>query len=292
VFTVTATSACLGLAIAVLADRGRFERVAKSIIFMPMAISFVGASIIWRAVYTARDVRKDQTGVLNALWVGLGRLSTGSGLPTIIVSVLLVALLLAIAAFLINNLRQGRLEGVAPALTVGALLGWFTYRFIGPGVGGFEVRDDGSQVADTVFFVQESPFNSFWLMVILIWIQTGFAMVILSAAIKAVPTEFLEAARVDGATESQIFWRITLPQILPTLGVVVTTTIVVVMKVFDIVKVITNGQFETQVLANQMFSEAFSFRDRGVGSALAIVLFLSVLPVMFYNIRQMQKAQA
>jgi alpha-glucoside transport system permease protein len=292
VFTVTATSACLGLAIAVLADRGRFERVAKSIIFMPMAISFVGASIIWRAVYTARDVRKDQTGVLNALWVGLGRLSTGSGLPTIIVSVLLVALLLAIAAFLINNLRHGRLEGVAPALTVGALLGWFTYRFIGPGVGGFEVRDDGSQVADTVFFVQESPFNSFWLMVILIWIQTGFAMVILSAAIKAVPTEFLEAARVDGATESQIFWRITLPQILPTLGVVVTTTIVVVMKVFDIVKVITNGQFETQVLANQMFSEAFSFRDRGVGSALAIVLFLSVLPVMFYNIRQMQKAQA
>ncbi len=292
VFTVTLTSACLGLAIAVLADRGRFERVAKAIIFMPMAISFVGASIIWRAVYTARDISKPQTGVLNALWVGLGRLSTGSGLPTLIISVLLVALLLAIAAFVVNNIRQGKSEGVAPALTVGALLGWFTYRFIGSGVGGFEFRSTGEQVPNTIFFVQESPFNSFWLMVILIWIQTGFAMVILSAAIKAVPTEFLEAARVDGATESQIFWRITLPQIFPTLGVVVTTTIVVVMKVFDIVKVITNGQFETQVLANQMFSEAFSFRDRGVGSALAIVLFLSVLPVMFYNIRQMQKAQA
>lgn len=292
VFTVTATSACLGLAIAVLADRGRFERVAKAIIFMPMAISFVGASIIWRAVYTARDVSKPQTGVLNAAWVGLGRLSTGSGLPTLIVSIVLVAVLLGIIAFILRTLQQGKLEGLAPALTAAALLGWFTYRFIGPGVGGFTFRSNGDQVANTIFFVQESPFNSFWLMIILIWIQTGFAMVILSAAIKAVPTEFLEAARVDGATESQIFWRITLPQVLPTLGVVVTTTIVVVMKVFDIVKVITNGQFETQVLANQMFSEAFSFRDYGVGSALAIVLFLSVLPVMIYNIRQMQKAQA
>jgi alpha-glucoside transport system permease protein len=108
-------------------------------------------------------------------------------------------------------------------------------------------------------------------MVILIWIQTGFAMVILSAAIKAVPEEFIEAARVDGATQSQIFWRIVLPQIGTTIGVVVTTLIVVVMKVYDIVKVVTNGQFGTQVLANDMFNQAFAVRQhrtrRGAGRA-------------------------
>ena len=114
-------------------------------------------------------------------------------------------------------------------------------------------------------------------------------MVILSAAIKAVPTEFLEAARVDGATESQIFWKVTLPQIATTIGVVVTTIIVLVMKVFDIVKVVTNGNFGTQVLANDMFQQAFQFSRIGQGAALAILILLSVLPVMIYNIRRMQR---
>ncbi len=289
VFTVTGVSTGLGLAIAVLADRTRSERVAKAFIFLPMAISFVGASIIWRAVYQARNVTKEQTGVLNALWVGLGKLSTGSGLPTLLVSIGLVLSLLTLLGFIVSSVARKSLQGVAPAATVALLLAWFTYRFLGSGVGGQRIGPTGDLIADPVLFVQEAPFNNFWLMVILIWIQTGFAMVILSAAIKAVPSEYLEAARVDGATDSQIFWRIILPQIYPTIGVVVTTIIVVVMKVFDIVKVITNGQFDTQVLANQMFSEAFLFSDKGVGSALAIVLFLSVLPVMFYNIRQMQK---
>ena len=126
-------------------------------------------------------------------------------------------------------------------------------------------------------------------MVILIWIQTGFAMVILSAAIKAVPDELIEAARVDGATPTQIFWRITLPQISTTIGVVVTTLIVLVMKVFDIVKVVTNGQFGTQVLANEMTQQAFTNSDTGRGAALAVILFLSVLPVMYFNIRRMQR---
>ena len=126
-------------------------------------------------------------------------------------------------------------------------------------------------------------------MVIFIWIQTGFSMVILSAAIKAVPTELIEAAKIDGATNSQVFWRVTLPQIATTIGVVVTTLIVGVMKVFDIVKVTTNGQFGSQVLANNMFQEAFSFQDTGKGAALAILIFLSVLPVMIYNIRKMQQ---
>ena len=129
-------------------------------------------------------------------------------------------------------------------------------------------------------------------MVILIWIQTGFAMVIFSSAIKAVPTELTEAARIDGATESQVFWRVTLPQILPTVGVVVTTLIVLVMKVFDIVKVTTNGQFGSQVIANQMFDAISIQSNFGLGAALATALFIAVLPVMYLNIRRMQKAKA
>ena len=131
--------------------------------------------------------------------------------------------------------------------------------------------EDGETVGETIVFVQESPYNNFWLMVILIWIQVGFSMVILSAAIKAVPTELIEAAKIDGATDSQVFWRVTLPQIGTTIGVVVTTLIVLVMKVFDIVKVVTNGQFDTQVLANDMFQQAFNILRhrprRSVGDA-------------------------
>jgi alpha-glucoside transport system permease protein len=127
-------------------------------------------------------------------------------------------------------------------------------------------------------------------MVILIWIQVGFSMVILSAAIKAVPDELIEAARIDGATTSQIFWRVTLPQIATTIGVVVTTLIVLVMKVFDIVKVTTNGQFGSQVLANDMYDRAFGNFDTGRGAALAVILFVAVLPVMYINIRRTQEA--
>jgi alpha-glucoside transport system permease protein len=143
-----------------------------------------------------------------------------------------------------------------------------------------------------VLFVQEAPFNNMWLMVVLIWVQTGFAMVILSAAIKAVPTELIEAAKIDGATESQVFWQITLPQIAPTVGVVITALFVTVMKVFDIVYAMTNGSFGTQVIANEMFERAFGFSDLGLGSALAVVLFVSVIPVMWINIRRMQKERA
>jgi alpha-glucoside transport system permease protein len=169
------------------------------------------------------------------------------------------------------------------------LVGWFFLRYLGSGVGGFTTNSNGEVVPQTVFFLQEAPYNNFWLMIILIWIQTGFAMVILSAAIKAVPDELIEAARVDGATTSQVFWRVTLPQIGTTIGVVVTTLIVLVMKVFDIVKVTTNGQFGTQVLANDMYTRAFSNFDTGRGAALAVILFISVLPVMYFNIRRMQE---
>ena len=292
VVVVTFASTALGLAIAVLADQRGGERIAKSIIFMPMAISLVGASIIWRFVYTARDTSTEQTGVLNALWIGLGRLSTGSGLPTLIVTIFLALVLIGLFMVMARMLvRYGPARAVVPGIAI-LLVGWFFIRFtglIGGGVGGFQILPDGEVVGQTVFFVQETPYNNFWLMVVMIWIQTGFSMVILSAAIKAVPTELIEAAKIDGATTSQVFWRVTLPQIATTIGVVVTTLIVGVMKVYDIVKVMTNGQFGSQVLANQMFQEAFGFTNRGKGAALAILIFLAVLPIMIYNIRRMQR---
>lgn len=212
---VTGLSTALGLAIAVLADRTLGESVAKSLIFMPMAISFVGASVIWRFVYAFKPASSDQIGLLNGIWVGLG----------------------------------------------GEPQAW----------------------------IQQRPWNTFFLIVILIWIQTGFAMVLLSAAIKAVPTELVEAAQVDGASEAQVFWRVTIPSIRSTLLVVVTTLIITVLKVYDIVKVMTNGEFGTDVIASQMFQEAFIARNIGRGSALAVLLFLAVLPLMAVNIRREAK---
>ena len=292
VVTVTFLSTALGLAIAVLSDGRKLERTAKSLIFMPMAISLVGASVIWRFMYVARDTSQDQTGLMNALWTSLGKLSTGSGIPTYLIGILLAAFVVWLVVTLARQLTAG--NGPAATLSGAAVLlfGWITLRYwgiLGEGIGGFAVRDDGGVVAQTVDFPQHQPFNNMWLMVVLIWMQTGFAMVILSAAIKAVPTEYIEAAKMDGATTQQVFWRITVPQIAPTIGVVVTTLIVTVMKVFDIVKVMTNGQFGTQVLANDMYQQAFQFTNSGRGAALAVILFLSVLPVMILNIRRMQK---
>ena len=292
VTTVTFASTAMGLAVAVLADKARSEKVAKALIFMPLAISFVGASVIWRFMYVPRDPSELQRGTLNGLWVGLGHLSTGSGAPTIVVGVLVGLAVLALLLVTVRRSISGQpAKAVFPAVLL-LLVGWFFARYIhlwGDGVGGFTFNKAGKFVPQPISFIQESPFNNFWLMVILIWIETGFAMVILSAAIKAVPDELLEAARVDGGTPSQIFWRITLPQIATTIGVVVTTLVVLVMKVYDIVKVVTNGNFGTQVLANEMAQQAFVNTNTGRGAALAIILFLSVLPVMYYNIRKMQK---
>ena len=291
VFTVTVLSASAGLAIAVLADRARWESVAKSLIFMPMAISFVGAGVIWRFMYLARDVSKPQTGVLNTVWVGIGELSLSRGpgfFLAVIVSLGLAALLVSLA---FRAWKAGeRTVGLGAAVTSLPLI-WFAYA-LWRGVGGFEVRENGDIVASTIQFVQKAPYNNVWLMLVLIWIQTGFTMVIFSAAIKAVPSDLLEAARVDGASESQTFWRVIIPQIYPTIGVVVTTLIVLVMKVFDIVKVMTNGNFGTQVIANEMWQRAFTELNFGLGSALAVVLFIAVLPILFINIRRMQRSAA
>ncbi len=289
VVVVTLLSTVLGLAAAVLADRARFESVAKSLIFMPMAISFVGAGIIWRFMYIARPPQKPQTGLFNAIWVGLGTLApSGAGQATVVaVLVAATAVLAGLCAFGIRRRQAGIAIGSAfialPAL-------WLIYRVLGPGLGGVQTGPLGDTMGKPILFVQEGPFNNVWLMVVLIWIQTGFAMVILSAAIKAVPVDLIEAARVDGANDGQVFFNVTLPTIVPTISVIVTALVVLVMKVFDIVRVMTNGNFGTQVIANEMWQRAFTEFNLGLGSALAVVLFVAVVPVMGLNIRRMQRS--
>ena len=290
IFAVTIFSTGAGLAIAVMTDRSKGESIAKSFIFMPMAISFVGAGIIWRFMFIARPPTKDQTGVLNAIWVRIGEWSNSTTATTVIVAILgLMIVGLLYVAF--RGRQAGKVAVSAGAVVAALPLVWIVYKFLGPGLGGYEVFE-GEVFPKPILFLTESPFNNFWMMVVLIWIQTGFAMVILSAAIKGVPADFLEAASIDGASESQKFWRITVPQIAPTIGVVVTTLIVTVLKVFDIPKVMTNGNFDTQVLANEMWQRAFTELDFGLGSALAVIIFLAVLPVMWRNIRQMQHQRA
>ncbi len=201
-----------GLIIAVLADKLWWGNIAKSLVFMPMAISFVGASLIWKFVYEYRGDADSQIGVLNAL-------VTFFGLPP---------------------------------------QAWITIPF----------------------------WNSILLMIILVWIQTGFAMVILSAALRGVPEETLEAARIDGANGFRIFFDIMIPQIWGTIVVVWTTITIVVLKVFDIIFAMTNGQWDTEVLANFMFKWMFVNFDYGRGSTIAVIIMLAVLPIMIWNIRR------
>ncbi len=289
IFSVIIFAVSLGLAVAVLADRSKGENIAKSLIFLPMAISFVGAAVIWRLIYVARPPQDPQSGVFNTLWVKIGEWSN-SGTATTVITIVL-GLVIAGLAYLAWRGWQAEATAItAGSLTIVAGLGYLVYRFVGPGIGGVAISEvNGELIADPVLFIQESPWNNFWMMVVFIWIYTGFAMVIFSAAIKAVPGDLLEAARIDGATESQTFWRVTVPQIFPTVGVVVTALIVNSLKVFDIPKVMTNGNFDTQVLANEMWEKAFTQLNFGLGSAVAVVLFISVLPVMYVNIRRMQE---
>jgi alpha-glucoside transport system permease protein len=202
----------IGLIVATLADRLWWGNIAKSLIFMPMAISFVGASVIWKFVYAYKGPGMDQIGVLNAI-------VTAFGLP--------------------------------PQT-------WITIPYL----------------------------NSLLLMIILIWIQTGFAMVILSAALRGVPEDTLEAARIDGASPFRIFFDIMIPQIWGTLIVVWTTITITVLKVFDIVYAMTNGDFQTQVLANLMYRWMFISGDYGRGSTIAVIIMLVVTPIMIWNIRR------
>jgi len=289
VVVVTMISTVAGLAIAVLADRARGENLAKSLIFLPMAISFVGAGVIWNFVYQTKSPSKPQTGLLNAIWVGLGELSNSDWQKWVVAAVLLAAAAgLAFVGW--QGAATAQWARVGTSTGIGLVILFLAFMLIGPGLGGYEMRADGEIRAQFVSFVNEGPYNNMWLMVVLIWIQTGFGMVIFSAAIKAVPTEFVEAARIDGATESQTFWRVTLPQILPTIGVVVTTLIVAVMKVYDIVLVMSGGRNQTGVIAFDMIQQ-IDDQNFGRSATFATLLFVAILPVMIYNIRNMQKAK-
>lgn len=327
VFTVTIFATGMGLAVAAWSDGAKGEKIAKSLIFMPMAISFVGASIIWRFMYRSQNIAKPQTGFFNAMWAWLGAKTAGAA-PTsgdapdydpeqfsnfgvgildfelfnFPAKWLFVAIFAALAAFFlykaINSATGYGIAGIIGWGLAALIPAYLAVRTGAEGIGGYQILTDdngvatGEVVPNPITFLETGPFNNFWLMVVLLWIETGFAMVILSAAIKAVPAEFIEAAKIDGADDTQVFWRIVIPQIAPTIGVVVTTIIVRVTKVYDIVKVMTGGNFDTDVLANRMISQSFQFGRSGTGAALAIILFLSVLPVMVLNIRRMQKEAA
>ncbi len=291
VFMVTVVTTGVGLAVAAISDGTKGEAIAKSLIFMPMAISFVGAGIIWRFMYIARPPINDQTGVLNAAWVWLGEFSISDGATAGAIVAFVVAGLLVLVG--VRGFLAGSMSVGWTSVLVAIPFAWFGTRLLAGSLGGVIEGPGGQMIADPILFLsgtqQVGAYNNVFVMLPFIWIYTGFAMVIFSAAIKGVPSDLIDAANVDGASRSQMFWRVIVPQIAPTIGVVITTVIVVVMKVFDIVKVMTAGNFGTNVLANLMWDASFIDGNFGLGSAIAIMLFISVLPIMYINIRRMQK---
>ena len=216
----TAITVCFGLLLAVLTDRVRYEAIAKSIIFLPMAISFVAAGVIWKFMYDYRPPGLPQTGTVNAA-----------------------------------------LDAVVPGFTPQP---WLI----------------------------QSPENNLALIFAAAWAWTGFSMIVLSAGLKGIPAEVLEAARVDGANDWQAFWRVILPMLAPTLAVVATTMVITSLKVFEIVYVMTSGNFETDVLALRMYREMFSIRHFGRASAVAVLLLLAIVPIMLINIRRFREQEA
>ncbi len=215
VVVVPTVSTAIGLAIAYMTDRMKRPAAIKSLIFMPMAISFVGAGVIWKFMYNYQaNPNREEIGLLSAIWRALE-------LPP-------------------------------------------------------------------VNWLLEAPLNTYLLIIVMIWIQTGFAMVVLAAAIKNVPDEIVEAAMLDGATPIKRFFLVTIPMIRTTLVVVLTTITIGTLKVFDIVRTMTGGNFSTNVIANEMYSQSFRQMNYGQGSALAVILFIAVIPIIIYNIRQLR----
>ena len=284
---VPAASTAFGLLAAQLTDRIAWGNLAKSLVFMPMAISFVGASVIFKLIYDARPEDKAQIGLLNAIWTQFD----GGPLSVLFLQVLPVAIVVVFAALvayagyvIVRPVLSGGSGGSfllavrAAAAALALYLIWLSAGSI-LGLATTELPYGKPQAWLTLPF-----FNNFFLMVVLIWIQTGFAMVILSAALRGIPEETIEAAIVDGANPLQIFFRIKVPQIIPTITVVWTTITLVVLKVFDIVFAMTNGQWQTQVLENYMFDKLFRANDWGVGSASAIVIMILVSPILAWNV--------
>ncbi len=290
---VPAASTAFGLLAAQLTDRIGWGNTAKSLVFMPMAISFVGASVIWKLVYDTRPVEQQQIGVLNAIWLKF----EGGFFSLVflqIVPMLILAAFAAGVAYIGYGMarpfweKRQTLPAWMLALRVVGVAGsaWLVF---------LSLRSMLSLLAielpygEPQTWLTKSFWNSFLLMVVLIWIQTGFAMVILSAALRGIPEETVEAAIVDGANPFQIFFKIKVPQIMGTIVVVWTTITLVVLKVFDIVFAMTNGQWETQVLANYMFDKLFRANDWGVGSASAMVIMLLVTPILVWNVYSARK---
>jgi len=210
----------IGLLYAILVDGARGEALSKALIFLPMSISFVAASIIWKFMYAFRPDQPgiNQIGLMNQVlvWVGL---------PP--------------QQFLVN-----------------------------------------------------APWNTFFLIVVMIWIQAGFAMTILSASIKAIPDDLLEAARLDGVNAFEMFRFVTVPAIRPSVVVVLSTIAIGTLKVFDVVRTMTGGQFDTSVVANEFYSQSFRSDNQGLGAALAVLLFILVIPIVVYNIHQLRASEA
>lgn len=213
----TGATVSLGLLFAVITNQVKYEAVAKTIIFVPMAVSFTASAVIWRFMYIYQPATFEQTGVVNAM------------------------------------------------------LGWL-------GV-------------EPVAWITNTAVNNFALIASGIWMWTGFALVVISAALKGIPTEVIEAARVDGANERQIFWYILLPMLRSVLVVVSVTLVINSLKVFDLVYVMTFGNFETDVLANRMFKEMFTFGNFGRASAVAVVLLVAIIPLMLGNIRRFRRGE-
>lgn len=222
ILIVPILTVAFGLAVAVLADKlsSTGERIAKSFIFLPMSISFVGAATIWGLIYAYNTPGSPQTGLLNAIVVSLG----------------------------------------------GEPQAWYQ--------------------------IDAARLNSLLLMVILIWLQTGFAMVLLSSAIKGVPEDTIEAGRMDGASEGRIFWQIVFPQVRPTMLAVFITVLILVLKVFDVIYVTTNGRDSTDVIANLFFRKLFVEQQAGQASAVVVVLLILVLPILVYQVRSFRQQEA
>ncbi len=284
---VPATSTAFGLLVAQLTDRIGWGNVAKSIIFMPMAISFVGASVIFKLIYDARPEDAAQIGVLNAVWMnfdgGFGSILFLKFLPVILL--LSFAAIVGYVGYIILRMAGGLWTTIFK-VAAGLFVAWMVFLSLRSvlGVATAELPYGEPQNWLTLPF-----YNNFFLMVVLIWIQTGFAMVILSAALRGIPEETVEAAIVDGANPFQIFFKIKVPQIMPTIVVVWTTITLTVLKVFDIVFAMTNGQWQTQVLANYMFDKLFRANDWGVGSASAIIIMILVSPILIWNVYNARK---
>ncbi len=284
---VPAMSTVFGLLAAQLTDRIAWGNIAKSLIFMPMAISFVGASVIWKLIYDSRPADVAQIGLLNAVWLqfegGWFSFLVLQLLPAVLMAVLAAGLLYFAWRLVIRP--GGGLLAVLKVI-VAAVAAFIAYQCVLFGIGALTAALPYGTPRQWLTI----PFwNNFFLMAVLIWIQTGFAMVILSAALRGVPEDTIEAAIIDGANPFQIFFQVKMPQIMGTIVVVWTTITITVLKVFDIVLAMTNGQFETQVLANYMYDKLFRANDWGVGSASAMIIMLLVTPILVWNVWNVRK---